>query len=118
MVEIYSLDRQICHGNFLDFKHAKTTLDCLLAAGKITGEIPSVSVDSYKCGRLERTYIATYSGRWRVPKQLRTSEPTENFRGRIVPGRQERPRKRRDESRRYFREGLPEWLVKPMPVFM
>lgn len=116
MVEIYSLDRQICHGSFLDFKHAKNTLNCLLAAGKITGEIPSVIVDSYKCGRLERTYVATYSGRWRVPKQLKTPKPIS--RGEIMPKRQERTRKKRDMSRRCFREGLPEWLVKPMPVFM
>lgn len=118
MIEIYSLDRKVCHGDFLDFKHAKTTLDNLLAAGKITGEIPSVSVDCYKCGRLERTYVATYSGRWHVPKQLRTSRRAENFRGNIASGHRGRPSKKRDVSHKYFREGLPDWLVKPMPVFM
>lgn len=124
MIEIYSVDRTRNYGRFAHFKAAKDTLDFLREKGEFAGETPTVQVMCYKGTELQRIYIATYNGRWRVPKEAKTSDAGKNLRARTVLCKQpQKPRRiRAKEAQRHadrcFRAGQPDWLVKPLPIFM
>lgn len=120
MIEIFSEDRTRNYGRFAHFKAAKDTLDKLRAKGEIAGERPAVLVMCYKGTELQRTYTATFDGRWRVPKEAKTSE----LRAKGVPQKQPkkprriRAKKAQRRADKCFRAGQPDWLVKPLPIFM
>lgn len=124
MIEIYSVDRTRNYGRFAHFKAAKDTLDKLRAKGEIAGEPPAVLVMCYKGTELQRIYTATFNGRWRVPKEAKTPDAGGNLRARN--GLHKQPKKprhiRAKEAQRHadrcFRAGQPDWLVKPLPIFM
>ena len=124
MIEIFSEDRTRYYGRFAHFKAAKETLDLLREKGGIAGVTPSVLVMCYKGTELQRTYTATYNGRWRVPKEAKTSDAGKNLRARNVLCKQsKKPRRiRAKEAQRHadrcFRAGQPDWLTKPLPIFM
>lgn len=61
MVEIFSTDRTMSLGCFVNFKAAKGTLSGLADAG-ILSEKPAVMVCSYKNDEPQQEYVATYSG--------------------------------------------------------
>ena len=124
MIEIYSVGRTCYYGRFAHFKAAKETLDLLREKDEFAGETPTVQVMCYKGAELQRTYTATYNGRWRVPKEEKTPHAGENLRARTVLRKQlPKPRRiRAKEAQRHadrcFRAGQPDWLVKPLPIFM
>lgn len=112
MVEIFSTDRTISLGCFVNFKAAKGTLD-VLASTRKPGEIPAVMVCSYKNDEPQQEYIATYSGgKWRVPKLHKIS---------VVPERTKRRHKKRlckeyTSPEAMFNEGFPDWMNRSYPV--
>ena len=124
MIEIYSVDRTRNYGRFAHFKAAKETLDLLREKGEFAGETLTVQVVCYKGAELQRTYTATYNGRWRVPKEAKTPDAGGNLRARNVLHKQpKKPRHiRAKEAQRHadrcFRAGQPDWLVRPLPIFM
>lgn len=124
MIEIFSEDRTRYYGRFAHFKAAKETLDLLWEKGGIAGATPSVLVMCYKGTELQRTYTATYNGRWRAPKEAKTPDAGKNLRVRNVLCKQpKKPRHIRvkevqKRARKCFQAGLPEWLTKPLPIFM
>lgn len=124
MIEIFSEDRTRYYGRFAHFKAAKETLDLLREKGGIAGATPSVLVMCYKGTELQRTYTATYNGRWRVPKEAKTPDTGETLQVRKVPQKQSKKFKRirakevQKRARKCFQAGLPEWLTKPLPIFM
>ena len=68
MVEIFSTDRTMSLGCFVNFKAAKGTLSGLADAG-ILSEKPAVMVCSYKNDEPQQEYVATYSGgKWHTPR--------------------------------------------------
>lgn len=124
MIEIYSEDRTRNYGRYAHFKAAKDTLDKLRAKGEIAGEPPAVLVMCYKGTELQRIYTATFNGRWRVPKEAKTPDAGEKLRAKGVPQKQsKKPRRiRAKEAQRRADKcshaGQPDWLVKPLPIFM
>lgn len=66
MIEVFNIERTKSLGCFVNFKSAKGTLNRLIASGELSGENPSVLVCSYKNNEIQREYMATYSGKWRV----------------------------------------------------
>lgn len=67
MIEVFNIERTKSLGCFVNFKSAKGTLNGLIASGELSGENPAVLVCSYKNNVIQREYIATYCGKWRVP---------------------------------------------------
>lgn len=118
MIKIYSSDQSEYYGNFRHFKDAIPMLNNLIHTGKLPGKVPGVTVYCYKNDQLKRTYIATFCGKWHVPKETRMSQKCEYSPAKVILTRRERLRKRKDESKKYFQAGLPDWITKPMPVFM
>lgn len=112
MIEVFSTDRTISLGCFVNFKVAKGTLDELASTRKL-GEIPAVMICSYKNDEPQQEYIATYSGgKWRVPKLHKVS---------VVPERTKRRHKKRlckeyTSPEAMFNEGFPDWMNRSYPV--
>lgn len=78
MVEIFSTDRTMSLGCFVNFKAAKGTLSGLADAG-ILSEKPAVMVCSYKNDEPQREYVATYSGgKWHTPRIPKVPHTVEN----------------------------------------
>lgn len=70
MIEIKNLTSREILGRFPDFKTAIPELDRLLKDGKIPGNSPTIRVDSYKSGILQRSAAVIFSGgKWRFPKR-------------------------------------------------
>lgn len=112
MIEVFSTDRTISLGCFVNFKAAKGTLDELASTRKL-GEIPAVMICSYKNDEPQQEYIATYSGgKWRVPKLHKVS---------VVPERTKRRHKKHlckeyTSPEAMFNEGFPDWMNRSYPV--
>lgn len=112
MVEIFSTDRTISLGCFVNFKVAKGTLNELASFGKL-GESPAVMVCSYKSGEPQQEYIATYSaGKWRVPKLPKVSVASKRTKRR----HKKRLCKEYTSSEAMFNEGFPDWMNRSYPV--
>ncbi len=76
MVEIFTTDRTMSLGCFVNFKAAKGTLDELANAGNLS-KTPAVMVCSYKNNEPQLEYVATYSdGKWHMPRLPKVSRTT------------------------------------------
>lgn len=112
MVEIFSTDRTISLGCFVNFKAAKGTLDELASTRKL-GEIPAVMVCSYKNDEPQQEYTATYSaGKWRVPKLPKVSVASKRTKRR----HKKHLCKEYMSSEAMFNEGFPDWMNRSYPV--
>lgn len=112
MVEIFSTDRTISLGCFVNFKAAKGTLDELANYGKL-GTIPTVMVCSYRNNEPRQEYTVTYSaGKWRVPKLPKVSVASKRTKRR----RKKRLCKEYTSSEAMFNEGFPDWMNRSYPV--
>lgn len=116
MVEIFSLDRTKCYGTFRHFKDAKPTLDDLLRAGELSGPAAGVVVESSKGGVPQRSYLVMYRKGWCVPKWPKMQPKSECY-GECVPPRPQHTRRKKTDPGNYFRDAMPDWITKPMPVF-
>lgn len=114
MVEIFSTDRAMSLGCFVNFKAAKGTLDELACAGKL-GKKPAVMVCSYKNDEPQQEYTATYSGgKWRVPKLPKVSWDTSGER--TKRHQKKRLCKEYTSSEEMFNEGFPDWMNRSYPI--
>lgn len=114
MVEIFSTDRAMSLGCFVNFKAAKGTLNGLANAQKL-GENPAVLVCSYKNDEPRREYIAVYcGGKWHVPKYPERLRPVKKA------GTKRRHKKRLCKEytspEAMFNEGFPDWMNRSYPV--
>lgn len=114
MVEIFTTDRTMSLGCFVNFKAAKGTLDELANTGKLS-KIPTVMVCSYKNDEPQQEYTATYSGgKWHVPRLPKSSRST--GKGRTKRRHKKRLCKEYASSEAMFNEGFPDWLNRSYPV--
>lgn len=113
MIEIFNMERTEIFGRFLNFKAAKSSLNELVIAGKLS-EKPTVLVCSYKNDEPQREYVARYDGKWCIPKLPKTPQP---FKGDIPKKRRKRKLCKDYESPEHcFREGYPDWMNRSYPV--
>lgn len=107
MVEIFSTDRAMSLGCFVNFKAAKGTLSELVDAGKL-GKHPAVFVCCYKNNELLREYIATFSGgKWHVP-----ASPKSQVQMKVIEksSRKKHWCKIYHSPEKCFKEGFPDWM--------
>ena len=113
MVEIFSTDRTMSLGCFVNFKAAKGTLSGLADAG-ILSEKPAVMVCSYKNDEPQQEYVATYSGgKWHTPRIPKVPHAIES---RTKRRHRKRLRKEYPTPEHCFREGFPDWMNGAYPV--
>nr|DAE55338.1 MAG TPA: hypothetical protein [Caudoviricetes sp.] len=113
MIEVFNMERTENFGRFVNFKAAKDTLNELAISGKL-GEEPAALVCSYKNDKPQREYVATYAGKWRIPKMPQTPQPTNS-----VVSKKRRKRKLckvYKSPEHCFREGFPDWMNRSYPV--
>lgn len=109
MIEVFNIERTKSLGCFVNFKSAKGTLNGLIASGELSGENPAVLVCSYKNNEMQREYIATYCGKWRVPPPPKVPHVAKEIEG-------TRRKVKKHWCKIYkssvdcFREGFPDWM--------
>lgn len=114
MVEIFTTDRTMSLGCFVNFKAAKGTLDELANAGNLS-KTPAVMVCSYKNNEPQLEYVATYSdGKWHTPRLPKVSRTA--YEGRTKRRHRKRLCKEYTSSEAMFNEGFPDWMNRSYPV--
>ncbi len=114
MIEVFNAKRTRHFGCFASFKSAEDTLNRLASEGFL-GDVPCVSISTYRNNELQREYQAVFvGGKWRMPKERK-------IRAIVVPlpTRKKRKRKLCKEyltAELMFREAFPDHLNKTYPL--